>query len=66
MIPSCEHDKDTVVRLSPVEKDFTRPRVLLLPECLKLRNLSAIQLGEHRVKLFQGFRHRYASIIWLT
>ena len=45
-----QNDEDAVMRVSPLEKDFARPRLPLLAECRNPRHLRVIQLGEHLVE----------------
>src|SRR6266852_18578 len=63
---SVEHDKYTVACVSLVEKNLTRLRAPLGPAHRKTRDLRILQLGEHGVKVFGGFRHRYSQMISST
>jgi len=58
-----EYDKDAVAGVSQVEKNFAGLRAPLQRAYCKTRDLRIVQLGEHCVKLFGGFRHHYSRII---
>ncbi len=56
---AVEDEKDAVMLVALIEKDFTGPRAPLVPERRQAPDLRIIQRWEHRGVLFGSFRHDF-------